>query len=299
MSGLLEILEQNGPLTGKEISARSGLDLLDAWKGCCGNPEIIVRTVGERYLRFDKRVEGYARLSPSIIREFASYTVAGLVRQASAVLARAEEIHQEILSVSRQKFLLARDILSEIVAAQEDSASIREHACFILSGDVAHQMAHREPRPEFSSGKLVNGSDLDIVVLTDCLPDEQVQALDAAIFAKKVYLLRNPTYREEIDYVIKDLAKARAQLDFDGFEAMVASKVLDEGLFLCGSERLFGLVKDMITDKGIPGRLAELREKAAAEREIARAMLLETDGVLDDEEVMQLFFSSDEREEFF
>ena len=36
----------------------------------------------------------------------------------------------------------------------------------MIAGDVVFEMAHLEPRPESSTGKLVKGSDLDIVVVT-------------------------------------------------------------------------------------------------------------------------------------
>jgi len=49
------------------------------------------------------------------------------------------------------------------------------------------------PRPESSTGELVRGSDLDIVVVTDDeLDPARRKALDRAIFQRKHYLLVHP-----------------------------------------------------------------------------------------------------------
>jgi hypothetical protein len=47
---------------------------------------------------------------------------------------------------------------------------IINQTCFIIAGDVVFGMAHAEPRPEASTGELVKGSDLDIIVIADDLP---------------------------------------------------------------------------------------------------------------------------------
>jgi hypothetical protein len=59
-------------------------------------------------------------------------------------------------------------------------------------------MAHTEPRPEISTGELVQGSDLDIVVVYRDLLASVVKALELAIYQQKNFLLRNPSYYEEI-----------------------------------------------------------------------------------------------------
>ena len=116
-----------------------------------------------------------------------------------------------------------------------------DDVCFILAGDVVYGMAHAVERPESSTGKMVRGSDLDVVVVVrDAVPRERVVALDRAILQEKYQLLTHPTYREEIDYIIKPVWRVEEQLHFDTFEHRVASKILNEGEFLLGSRGFFG-----------------------------------------------------------
>jgi len=300
MDILIELLEKYGPMTGKELYERSRMDYFPLWKACNQNPRIVARTIGSRYLRLDKLVEGLARLSPSILREFCNYTVLGLKEQAEALNLKAEKLQREIVEISRKKFRLAAYIMGHVIDSQPEPELIMKNACFIIAGDVAYEMAHLEPRPEFSTGIMVNGSDLDIVIVYSDLPESALKSLDSAVFENKYNLLRNPVYNEEIDYVIKDIGKVEKQLAFDGFESMVASKILDEGLFLCGNFELFSQIKRMVSDSGIPGKIAALKEKASIERESAVRQLLKLSGnIIHDKEMRQLFYTTSEREEFF
>ena len=67
-----------------------------------------------------------------------------------------------------------------------------------------------------------NGSrdqDLDIIVIAeDDVFKDALKDLDQAIFRKKHYLLVHPNYHEEIDYLVKDIAKVGQQLAFDSFQ---------------------------------------------------------------------------------
>ncbi|NLN46083.1 MAG: hypothetical protein GX153_05900 [Clostridiaceae bacterium] len=299
MDTLRSICEAEGPRTGKELHTKTHMDLFQLWKACFTCDDLVSKEAGCRYLRFDKQVAGYARLSPSIGRAFYSYTVFGTSEQLDAVRNRADKIAREAAEVSRSKAKLAREVISAVVSRHHAASNVSEHACFLLSGDIAYGMAHREPRPEPSTDKLVNGSDLDIVVVHDGLSSDEILSLDRLIYDQKNRLLRDPALREEIDYVIKDLARAKEQLGFADFESMVASKVLHEGLFLYGSTTLYEQVKAEVSRTGIPERLDVLRQRAAAERKDARRDLLASDGAIHDESIMQLFYTTDEREEFF
>lgn len=299
MHRLKELLELRGPLTGKEIQEQIPADFFDLWRYCNNCPDLILKTIGSRYLRLDKNVEGFARLSPSILREFCNYTVVGLADKPEALDARARQIHQEIIRISCKKQELAHSIISGIVDSRQDSALIREKVCFMIAGDVAYQMAHLEPRPESSTGEFVNGSDLDIIVVVRGLSESIIERLDTAIYEQKYFLMSNPGHKEEIDYVIKDLSKVQAQLDLWDFKSMVANKILEEGLFLYGSHDLFHEIKDLVKEKGIPEKLAALSEIAAQKRENARLELLTfSDSVLN-ADLRHLLFTTEEREEFY
>ena len=300
MDNIIDLLKTYGPLTGKEIVERTSMDLFIVWKACNQSTNIITKNIGTRYLRLDKYVEGLARLSPSILREFCNYSVISLDEQMEAANLRAEALLQDFIKISKDKYELAQQIMEKVIESQPEPEVIREKVCFIIAGDVTYKMAHLETRPEFSTGRIVNGSDLDIVIIYKDLPEDMVNRLDASIYDKKYSFLCNPVYKEEIDYVIKDITKVEKQLAFEEFEGMIASKVLDEGEFLCGNFELFSEVKKMVENFGIPEKLAGLSEKATIERENAKRQLLALNATnINDKDMEQLFYTTSEREEFF
>jgi hypothetical protein len=299
MDKIIELLDNQGPLTGKELLEKIKLDEFSMWKICNSSERLVTKTIGSRYLRLDRQVEGYARLSPSIIREFHGYTVIGTEKNIHEILEKAKLIHQDIIEISRKKFALAQGVVTKIVESQETADIIKIGACFIIAGDVAYEMSHLEPRPEASTGELVKGSDLDIVVITQGLPDSIINALDLAIYQHKNFLLKNPSYNEEIDYIVKDIQKVKDQLKFNSFESMVASKILYEGKFLYGNFDIFKQVKNMLIDEGIPEKIRALEEAARVNRNNAREYLLKYEGKLTDAENMKLFYTKEEKEEFF
>lgn len=299
MQEIKELLRKAGPLTGKEIHENIPNDILELWRACNTCNDFELHSVATLYLRLDKHVEGYARLSPSILREFYSYTLVGLKGQSEALSVKSQHIQEGILQVSKKKQDLALATVSKIVENHPYASSIQDKVCFMIAGDVAYGMAHLEPRPEFSTGKLVNGSDLDIVVVYNDLPREIVASLDSAILEQKYFLLTNPSHKEEIDYVIKDISKVQTQLAFTDFKSMVASKVLDESLFLYGNQELFHEIKDMVASKGIPEQLSALYDIALKERKHAEEQLLASNSTFHGADTRNLFYSTDEREEFY
>ncbi|MEG6616971.1 hypothetical protein V6C27_11135 [Peptococcaceae bacterium 1198_IL3148] len=299
MDKIITLLDSQGPLTGKELLEKINMDEFSTWKFCNSSDRVVTKTIGDRYLRLDRQVDGYARLSPSIIREFYGYTIIGTENNVHDIIIKAKLLHQEIIAISKKKFELAQRVITKIVESQQASEAIKTGVCFIIAGDVAYEMSHLEPRPEASTGELVKGSDLDIVVITQDLSDDIINALDLSIYDHKNFLLKNPSYNEEIDYIIKDISKVKEQLQFNSFESMVASKILYEGKFLFGNFNIFNQVKKMLNDEGIPEKIRALEEKALINRNNATTYLLNHQGKLTAEENMKLFYTKEEKEEFF
>ncbi len=299
MAKYRRILGKKGPLTGKDFVRETGLTTFDAWRLCAGSDWVITKIVGRRYLRLDLKVEGYARLSPSIMREFLNYTVIGIREDNTAIDQLAKSIEEEIASISTKKINLARDTVDRLLFNQPDRHTIINKTCFIIAGDVVFGMAHAEPRPEFSTGELVKGSDLDIIAVTDNLPEKLLESLDAMLYREKYNLLMNPVSKEEIDYIVKDLETVEEQLAFNDFKKMVASKILEEGQYLFGSRLLFEQIKTMVAERGIPEKVSMLEEKAARDRVRAERVLLEASESADHDELMNLFYTTEEKEEIF
>jgi hypothetical protein len=293
------LLEERGPLTGSEILEALGGDQFLLWRTCRFSGEFLVRSVGTRYLRLDRRVEGLARLSPSILREFLTYTVIGLGGDAAAVLSRAESISRHIQEVSRAKSELAHSIVSSMSSRVETEVPIRDHVCFILAGDIVYNMAHAVPRPERSTGKMVKGSDMDLVVLVDDrFPENLKNRLDDAIYHEKYRLLMTPHIREEIDYIVKYMARVREQTRLGDFKDLVACKILHEGTLLYGSETIFHEMKSLLRESGVTRKLLDMETKARLFRERAEQFLRTADLRQVRENESYLFYPVEESEEF-
>ena len=296
---IIQLLEERGPLTGSEIQEATEGDVFLLWRFCMRSEALAVRTVGQRYLRLDRRIRGFARLSPSILREFLTYSVVGLATDQTSLTERAHEIRSHIEQVTRTKSELAHGIFSAIATRLEDTSLMRRRACVIIAGDVLYNMAHDIPRPERSTGRLVKGSDMDIVVVVDDLfPRPLIQELDQMIYHEKQALLMSPHLREEIDYVVKDMARVREQLRFKTFRHKVACKILAEGASLYGSEALFSTIKGMLGAAGITERLMDLESRAQQFRLKAQRHLLQADARRMKEAYQYLFYPIEESEEF-
>jgi len=299
MDKIFEILKIHGPLTGKELKEKINDDSLKIWRLCNTSEQIVIKNIGKRYLRLDKHIDGYARLSPSILREFFTYTVIGLKEDIENIDLKAKKLHEKINKISKDKFELAKDIVKNLIKSQINYREIEKKAAFIISGDIVYEMAHSELKPESSTGEMIKGSDLDIIIVTKYLSDKIVEELDAAIYGQKFYFMKNPAYREEIDYIIKDISKVKRQLSFDSFEFMIASKILNEGKYLGGSILLFDEIKKMLSDNNIGQKLKILEEIAVLERKKAIEHLLLAEESMSDELYNRLFFTKEESNEIF
>ena len=296
---IIRLVQEEGPLTGAEISKAMDNDLLLLWRCCKLSKNLAIRTIGRRYLRLDRRIEGFARLSPSILREFLTYSVIGLAGNQDALIQRANEINSHIEQITRAKSGLAYTILSAVVGRFENSDLISRQACVIIAGDIVYNMAHDVPRPERSTGKLVKGSDMDIVVVVDDLfPERLTERLDEIIYQEKQNILITPHLREEIDYIVKDMNRVREQMKFDTFRHMVACKILQEGTLLYGSEDLFSDIKEMLRKQGVTEKLNDLENRARIFRRNAERDLLNKDPEKIRAEFHDLFYPTEESEEF-
>ena len=296
---IITLIHEKGPLTGSEIMESIGGDGLMLWRTCKLSKELVIRIVGTRYLRLDRRIKGFARLSPSILREFLTYSVVGLAKQDALLSQKAQSIVSHIETISKAKSELAYSVVSTMVDKLECELPIQEQVCFIIGGDVVYNMAHDIQRPERSTGKLVNGSDMDlIVVVGDDFPKELMERIDEAIYKEKHRLLITPHLREEIDYIVKNLDRIRTQIKFDSFKHMVACKLLHEGAFLYGNGQIFHTIRVMLKEHGVVQKLNALEDKARDFRRQAESFLLHRTGQKIHGERQYLFYPTEESEEF-
>jgi hypothetical protein len=295
---LISILSEVGPLTGAQLVERTRIEVLLLWQACMKSTQIRFATSARRFLRLDRNVQGYARLSPSIRREFLTYTFVGLENQLEELNAKARDLGEETKRISRAKRDVAKESIISAIAQLPDRETILKKACFILAGDVVYDMSHVVSRPEKSTGEMVRGSDLDIVIVAeDDLDPAIIQSLDKAIHKRKHLLLVND--REEIDYLIKSISRVKEQLKFDIFSSKVAGKILDEGQLLHGSPDVYQTVKNLIEEYGVPAQLRNLEKQAAMDRQFAEAQLLDMDPERGLSEYLNLFYTHAEEDEIY
>jgi hypothetical protein len=294
---IARLLCERGPLSGGELYDALRIDRFELWREC--QKSFLSRGMGRRYMRLDERLPGYARLSPSILREFLTYSAVGLENQEAALSSRLGGMASRIAEISSRKTALARLLAERVISGAALAGLGSAPTAFVLAGDIAYGMAHEEPRPERSTGRLVRGSDIDLVVLVDdSASDEYFAALDGTIHREKFLLLANPDVNEEIDYVVKKLSRVREQVAFDTFKRMVACKILDEGLYLYGDQAIFRGMKAILSESGVVARLRALLAKAEAERSEAVERLSAARSLDPGDPLSRLFFSAEESEEF-
>lgn len=295
---IIEVLKNKGPLTGSQLLNHVFEDPLLLMRACRLSGALEIKIVGTRYLRLDRKIDGFARLSPSILREFLTYSVIGLGADRTSMESKADALRSHFERISRYKSELAYNLVSVLAGRIEDNLLVKDHVCFILAGDIVFNMAHDVPRPERSTRKKVQGSDMDIVAIVDKdLPENLIRRLDDEIYREKGRLLLNPYMREEIDYIVKDLDKVSAQMRFDTFKHMVACKIMHEGAFLYGSEEIFHLVKNMLREKGIIEKIKSMEVQASSFREKAEEYLVKEDPARI-KEMTDFFYPAEESEEF-
>ena len=296
---LIKLISSRGPLTGSELKEATSQDSLLLWQTCSHSKKLVLRKLGTRYLRLDRRVDDFARLSPSILREFLTYSLIGLFGDPDSIAKRAQEIVSHIEDVSKKKYELAYRAVSDVRSMLENEWAHDGEICCIIAGDIVYTMAHDVPRPEKSTGRLVNGSDIDLVVVVDdSLPEDFIKKLDTSIYQEKYRILTTPAFKEEIDYVVKTMSRIREQLCFDTFKHMVACKILQEGTFLYGSEDLFRTIKILLHEYGVVEKLNDFEQKAQAFRQNAEEYLLRADLKEMKKKDLYLFYPGEESEEF-
>jgi hypothetical protein len=201
--------------------------------------------------------------------------------------------------VSREKLQLTQRIVTDVVEPFSTPGTDETRFCIVVAGDIVYDMAHDVSRPERSTGGMVRGSDLDIVVIVaDDAPEDLVVQLDETIYRKKYQYLKHPAFQEEIDYIVKRFSKLAEQAAFDTFERMVACKIFDEAVLLSGSRRLFDDGQALLRDRGITDRLRTMERLAIEARDEQEHYLLATDDEVLRREDLVLFYTDEECEEF-
>ncbi|HBB55965.1 MAG TPA: hypothetical protein DCZ49_07255 [Hyphomonadaceae bacterium] len=294
---IIDALAKKGPLLGKELHALLPAEsYLALWQACFTSQSIQLSFFSRYYLRYDITREDQVRLSPSILRDFLSFTLMSLPGQRDLVIERQATLSNTHREISMWKIAIATNVLTTVLSTLP--ASSQALFCAFIAGDLAYFLGHSEPREVESIGEQVSGSDIDIIILHDEAPAADIQKVDALMTRQKSYYLRHPSFRQEIDFICKSKHKMYDQFHYATIHEKIASKIAYESIFLAGSVALYAEVKDRMQSSGV-NRLIEMDfEHGLLDRKTAMKRLLNADPTALDREMESLFFFSQERVEF-
>ena len=286
-----------GPMLGKELHEHlPDVELLKLWQACFTSNDLQLSQFSRYYLRYDIMRDDYIRLSPSILRDFLSFTLFSQDSQRDAILERLIRLSNRHREISRWKTHLARNVLADVFAelAIEDA----QHVCAFIAGDLAYFLGHNEPREIEALGEMVRGSDLDIIIIHDGLTGEKVEQINQRMLMAKNYMIRNPNLRQELDFIVKSQDRMFGQFAYETIQQKIASKIAYESMFMAGSIRLYTEVMEELRRSGTQDRIDADFEKGLSDRAAATTQLLRTDPESLDKNTRSLFYFSQERIEF-
>lgn len=291
------LISDNGPMLGKELHAHlPEVGHLELWQACFSSDDLQISQFSRYYLRYDVTREDMIRLSPSILRDFMSFTLMSISPQRDEVAEKLIWLSNEHRTISRWKISLARNILSDVFSNLGDLKGHR--ACAFIAGDLAYFLGHNEPREVAALGELVRGSDLDVIIVHDGLEPADIEKMEAHMLAAKNYLMRKPSLRQELDFIIKPLEKMFGQFRYHTIQEKIASKIVYESLFMAGSVVLYTQIMNELKLSGTEQKITDDFSKGLEDRSQAVTRLLGADQEDIDVNVRSLFYFSQERLEF-
>ncbi len=271
------------PKTGRELHRFINIDTFDLWRICMKN--FIVLSVARHYLRLDKDIKGFARLSPSILREFMTYSIIGTDKD--KIREKAKILKEKIKKISEKKFNLGKKISLEVIRKTNAKAS------FLIAGDVALGMAHDEPKLERYTNTLVRGSDIDIVIIIDS--EKYRSPIEEHMLSIKHRCIKDPRIREEVDFKIKNINEIIEDSKFDSLKKMIACKIICESKYLAGSYSLYKEAKEIV--KKVCENLKIMEKDAFKKRKEVLKKLI-SDGIVDKEHAVIFYGTEEFYEEF-
>lgn len=291
---------EKGPTVGYKLSeAFEDVEPIELWRACYVSGGIRVRNCARYYLRYDIKRENTLRLSPSILRDFLTFSLIYLPEQSVAAVEGGTLMANKFRAISLRKLSRARKALLEL--EPELQAELNAHCVVFLSGDIAYFLAHDTPRRHATLDVPVNGSDIDIVIVANNQADpKKIAAIEASLLKiKRLYLLM-PQVREELDFIVKPVDRMIEQLNYGDIHQRIASKILYESYFLMGRVDIYESLMQNLEARGTRARIEADFETALIERKrtIQKILALPATDSVKDSEVASLFFATQERLEF-
>lgn len=294
------VLDEHGPMVGQSLLDRvGGLSSIALWRICYHSREFRIRNCARYYLRYDITRGNELRLSPSILRDFLTFSLVYLPTQSVESVEAGTRLANEFRMISLRKLGLARRALLRLDPELQET--LIQNCVVFLSGDIAYYLAHDTPRTHKDLGTPIRGSDLDIVCVTNKQADpDKIRRIESQLLTvKKLYLL-TPSIREEMDFIVKPIERMLEQLAYRDIHEKIASKILYESYFLMGRVDMYDSFIKHLQISGARAKIERDFEIALSERKetIAKIRALSLDDLANDAQVSSLFYASQERLEF-
>ncbi|MGB6228705.1 MAG: hypothetical protein WBF53_01090 [Litorimonas sp.] len=295
-----QLLLEHGPMTGEALSkAMPGVSPIQLWRLCNLGTHFRIQNCARYYLRYDVRRGNMLRLSPSILRDFLTFSLVYLPQQQVDVVEAGTLLANKFRMISLRKLGLGRQAL--LLLPKDLQKIVYRHCVIFLSGDIAYYLAHDTPRRHPELGTTIRGSDIDIVIVhnREADPEDMRRVERELLIIKKQYLI-TPSIQEEIDFIVKPVERMLEQFEYGTIHEMIASKILYESYFLMGRVDIY---ESLLKNMRLRGTLAKIEsdfDHALSERKqtISKILSLPPEASADDPEVASLFFASQERLEF-
>ena len=294
------VLKECGPLSGLQLSEKlPEFTNIALWRECYGSSSIRISNCARYYLRYDVTRGNQLRLSPSILRDFLTFSLIYLKDQTVEIVEAGTRLANQFRTISLQKLNWARQALLQL---DDDLQRVLcDHCIVFLSGDIAYYLAHKTIREHNQLGVKVNGSDIDIVIVTNKgAPLDKIERIESQLLTIKKIFLTTPHIGEELDFIVKPIDTMLGQLEYRDIHQKIASKILYESYFLMGRLDIYHRLMKQLKSGGTWGKIERDFEIALQQRKntIGKILALGADASTEDPEVASLFFASKERLEF-
>ncbi|MEP3656161.1 MAG: hypothetical protein ABJO36_14795 [Litorimonas sp.] len=294
------VLRKHGPQSGAALSESfPDVHPIGLWKLCYGSKNILIQNCARYYLRYDVTRENMLRLSPSILRDFLTFSLIYLPEQGVQSVEAGTRLANRFRRISLRKLSLAREALLRL--PEDLQRELNDNCVVFLSGDIAYYLAHDTVRQHDTLNVPIKGSDIDIVIINnlESNPDKVAQ-IDAELLKIKKQYLVSPDIREELDFIVKPVGRMLDQLSYQDIHQKIATKILYESYFLMGRVDIYQSLMRHLDVSGARTKIEADFEVALGERKqtIGKIMNLSLTQSEQDGNVHSLFYASQERLEF-
>ncbi|MDH3402793.1 MAG: hypothetical protein OEP45_04185 [Acidobacteriota bacterium] len=284
---LRDFLRQRGPALGVDLVSLTGQDVLTLAGVLGADGEIHRDALATCYLRIDEDSPDGARMSPSFLRKFVSFTCFGTDEE--AVRAAVRELGRRHAEISRRKRELGAGVGRDLLAHFRESLS--GDLGVLICGDVVYDLAHDSPRRERSTDIPVRGSDIDLIVVLEDADAALRPDIEAKLLEIKYFWLKHPRIAEELDFIVKTPTEISRQLGFETVKDKIAMKILAESEPLLDSGTILERCAAALAASEVSGRLAELEKRARRRQRRLEADVYSGRVETLDAEAKSIFFS--------